>query len=847
MSSNGMGARRDACDPNERELTPMQFGTVFKHVISIMVTACVLLASPETVLSQSASSSTPAAKPRSSAPDKTPPPGGDPWPRQFTYQDAKISVYQPELSDWTGNMLDAYSAVIIRTGKDKTDFGVIWFTARTEVDKVNRVVTLEDFRVTKQNFPTIANDGAAYSGAFNKDMTWTQSVPLDQLQSSLAVTSVAEKQQKVEVKNNPPTIYFSTAPAVLALIDGQPMMQDGGHGLQKIVNTRALILFDPDKGMYYLALMDGWVQSQTLQGDWLMAKHDPHKDLDKIKQAALAADQNQVLGNPEQSLKEAFEDFQAPQVYVSTTPAELILTSGSPEFTPIAGTNLLYVTNSGDDIFMDTSNSEYYILVAGRWFSSTSIQNGPWNYISASNLPPDFAKIPAYSPKASVLVSIPETPQAKEALIANQIPQTATINRAKAKLTLSYVGEPNFQPVTGTSLMYAVNSTTPVVMVSGTSFYSCQGGVWFAGSSANGPWAVATTVPPLIYTIPPSSPIYYVTYAQVYGFTPNVVYVGYTPGYYGTVLSTDGVVVYGTGYVYSPFITTDAWIPAPVTYGVGASFGWSAAGGWALGFGLGMAVGAACSPWWGPVGWYGWGPVAPAWGWGAYGGVASANFYGHWGNAAYSGTRAAWANPYTGNVGAGERGSFYNPVTGRSGVGGRGYNYNAYTGNYAAGSRGATYNPNTGIVAGGAHGVAGNAYSGSSASVNRGFAYNTHTGNGVGYNDNNVYASHDGTVYRGNPGSGWQQNSGNGWSNATKSSSFNDEAAARDQGSQRWGNFHSGGWGGGSGGGGFSDRSGGWGGGGWGGHSSGFSDGGFHGGWGGGGYGGFHGGGGFRR
>ncbi len=428
----------------------MKSYTRMKPFIALLLAVCVVLASPGMALPQATTATTPATTQATTPAAKTPaspakvPPGGDPWPRNFTYQAAKISVYQPELSDWTGNKLDAYSAVIIRTGTDKTDFGVIWYTARTEVDKVNRVVTLEDFQLTKQNFPTIANNGAAYTGAFKKDMTWTQSVPLDELQSSLAVTSVAEKQQKVVVQNNPPAIFFSTAPAVLALIDGQPVMKDEGHGLQKIMNTRALILFDSSKNMYYLALMDGWVQSQTFQGDWLMAKHDPEKDLDKIKQAALQANENQVLGNPEQSLKEAFENFQAPQVYVSTTPAELILASGQPEFTPIAGTNLMYVINSGDDIFQDVVNAAYYILVAGRWFSSTNLQNGPWSYIAASSLPADFAKIPPYSPKASVLVSIPGTPQAKEALIANQIPQTATINRAKAKLTLSYVGEPQF-------------------------------------------------------------------------------------------------------------------------------------------------------------------------------------------------------------------------------------------------------------------------------------------------------------------------------------------------------------------------------------------------------------------
>ena len=61
------------------------------------------------------------------------------------------------------------------------------------------------------------------------------------------------------------------------------------------------------------------------------------------------------------------------------------------------------------------------------------------------------------------------------------------------------------------------------------------------------------SVPDVIYTIPPSSPLYYVTYAKVYGSTPEVVYLGYTPGYYGTVVSKDTTtVVYGTGYYYPP-------------------------------------------------------------------------------------------------------------------------------------------------------------------------------------------------------------------------------------------------------------------------------------------------------
>jgi hypothetical protein len=828
---------------------------IARHGITCILVVCLTTSSPWVAAGQP-------------APNTGAPAGGDPWPRQVAAPGATIKVYQPQLDSWTGNTLDAYAAVAVKSeGSNDTAYGVIWFTARTEVDKVNRTVTLYNFNLTKYKFPSVANNGAQYAQALKSDLTWSQSIPLDMLQSSLATTAAVDQQKRYTVKNDPPLIIFSSTPAVLALIDGQPSLSPPEDKLQKVINTRALIIFDPSKQTYYLGLMDGWVQASELSGPWSAAKHEPKKELDRFREAAAANNQNQVLGNPDQSLKQAYEDGEAPTVYVSMTPAELLLSQGQPDLVPIPGTSLLYVQNSGNDIFMDTANQMYYILVAGRWFNSNALQNGTWSYVPASSLPPDFAKIPPYSPKASVLVSVPGTPQAKEALIANQIPQTAAISRSTATLQVTYSGLPNFQPIQDTNLKYAVNTTTPVIDVPGNTYYAVENGVWFTSSNATGPWIVATSVPSVIYTIPPSCPIHYVTYAYVYDSTPKTVYVGYTPGYYGTVVSSDNVVVYGTGWAYPPVVIANTWVPSPYTYGVGAAFSWSAVGGWGLGFGLGMAVGAACSPWWGPVGGWGWGYAAPAWGWGGYGGAAAANVYGRWGNTAYSGTRAAWANPYTGNIGHGARGSYYNPVTGNTGVARGGSNYNAYTGNYrsgaqtagynartgtsyagragtvsnaytgnyASGARGATYNPSTGIIHGGATGTVGNAYTGQSVSGSERYAYNPHTGNGVGYANNNVYADHDGNVYKSTAGSGWQQHSDSGGWHAPSSSSGWDSARssldsdqfARDSGGQRWDNFRSGG---------------GFGGGGWGG-DRGF--GGFRGG----GFGGFRGGGfgGFRR
>jgi hypothetical protein len=830
--------------------------------ISLGSSVAAIAQTAQTPASPPSAAGAPTASPANPAPATTSAPGnpGDPWPRTISYQGATISIFQPQVESWVGNELKAFSAVRVKTAtKQDTDYGVVWFSARTEVDKVNRMVTLDNFVLVKQNFPTLANNGKAYSNAFIMNLPWSRTIPLDLLETSLATTNAADTQKKYQLQNNPPLIIYSMSPAVLALIDGSPVLRPSADKLEKVVNTRALILFDPSKKMYYLSLMDGWVEAPAIQGPWNPAKHAPTKDLNNIRQAAVANNQNQPLGNPQQSLEDTYKDGEMPMIYVATAPTELLVVEGEPVYAPIAGTTLSYVSNTGCDIFVDSVNNTYYALLAGRWFSTPSLQQGPWTFVAGTSLPVDFSKIPVYSPKADVLVSVPGTPQAKEAVIANSIPQTATITRSAASLTVTYDGAPVFQPIPGTSMTYAVNTATPVIYVPGNTYYAVNNGVWFSSAVATGPWVVATTIPPAIYTIPPSSPVHYVTYVQVYGYTPSVVYVGYTPGYYGTVVSSDGVVVYGTGYYYPPYIGPTVWVPAPYTYGVGATFAWSSAAGWALGFGMGMAIGSWCSPWWGPVGYWGWGWGAPAWGWGGWGGAAAANVYGRWGNTAYAGTRAAWANPWTGNVGTGARGNYYNSVTGNSGYAAHGENYNAYTGNYTTGSRVSGYNPTTGnryagaggsvsnaytgnyaagahgmdynqqtgVVHGGAAGVAGNAYTGQSTAGARGFTYNTNTGNGVAHTANNTYADHDGNVYKYNPSSGWQQHSDSGWSQPSSSfdkSSMDSMASSRSEGNSRWSNFSSGGWGGRSGGGGWADRVGG---GGWGGGGRSFGGGGF--------------------
>ena len=97
----------------------------------------------------------------------------------------------------------------------------------------------------------------------------------------------------------------------------------------------------------------------------------------------------------------------APEIIVTTTPAELLTTDGEPQFVPIEGTSLLYVDNTENDIIMDINRQKYYILLAGRWFSASSLNDGNWVFSEPGDLPDEFADIPQESPMAPVRTSVP--------------------------------------------------------------------------------------------------------------------------------------------------------------------------------------------------------------------------------------------------------------------------------------------------------------------------------------------------------------------------------------------------------------------------------------------------------
>src|SRR6202000_876947 len=175
------------------------------------------------------------------------------------------------------------------------------------------------------------------------------------------------------------------------------------------------------------------------------------------------------------------------------SPAELIQSDGQPNFTSISGTDLSYVSNSPNDIFKDQSDGKYYVLISGRWYSSSSLTGG-WHYVASNALPANFARIPEGSPKDNVLASVAGTEAAREAVMDAQIPQTAKVDRNSAHTDVDYNGDPQFAPIDGTDMQYGTNTSSSVILENGI-YYTVDNGVWFQAPSPSGPWTVATERP----------------------------------------------------------------------------------------------------------------------------------------------------------------------------------------------------------------------------------------------------------------------------------------------------------------------------------------------------------------
>ena len=168
----------------------------------------------------------------------------DPWPRVVDLSNGQLLAYQPQVIRWNDNQLEFRAALAFRPdGAKEESFGVIVATTRTQVDRVLRTVTFENLRISKIDFPTLPDRGAAYAKQVQTQFAkQVRTIALDRLEASLALAGI--KPPTVAVQNDAPQVFVSYSPAILVPIDGAPVLKPvPDHSrFQRVINTKALIL-----------------------------------------------------------------------------------------------------------------------------------------------------------------------------------------------------------------------------------------------------------------------------------------------------------------------------------------------------------------------------------------------------------------------------------------------------------------------------------------------------------------------------------------------------------------------------------------------------------------------------
>jgi hypothetical protein len=742
--------------------------------VTVVVSLSLLVSAGSRVTAQAPAKAA-AAKPATAA---APVDGG--WPRASTTPSgAGLVVYQPQISSWPDQKNVVLYAAVSYTpkGAAKPALGTVKVESATSVAPDRRLVSFSEFRITESNFSTLQRDQVRTLLA-----ELAAAVPLNERVIALdRVLANVDKSQIIPknidgVKADPPPIFFSKTPAVLVNIDGDPIWSPiKGNDLQYAVNTNwDLFQHTPTKTLY-LRANDTWLKAAALQGPWTYAGPLPDSFY-KLPNDPNWKDAKGAL--PGKKIAPA----DAPRVFATTTPAELILLKGEPAYSPVAGTaGLLWVSNTESDLFRVNRSGPVYFLTSGRWFSAPDF-GGPWTFASLK-LPADFKKIPLEHARSRVLASVPGTPEAAEAVLLAQIPQTATVGKDLQAPEVSYQGTPEFQPIEKTTVQRAVNTDKDIIKV-GDLYYMCFQGVWFMSKSATGPWEVTGDVPKAIYTIPVSSPSYSVTYVTVQTASPTTVVYVASPAYSGMMVAW-GCAVWGTGYYYPPYVYHGAY---PIYYPHYPTYGYA----------------AAYNPW---TGTYARGAVA----YGPYGGAGYAAAYNP-----RTGTYARGAVAY-GPYGAAGAAQAYNPRTGAYGQTRQGANpYGSWgSTSVARGDQWAstqrTTNNATGVTTRTTQSSAGSSArvtgpGGSTAAVGKS-------------NSGDLYAGHDGNVYKKDASGGYQKYENGSWSsvqqptqaqkqqaqsqassraaaagaNSATMSQVQSDAAARTQGAQRTNTYSRGG------------------------------------------------------
>ena len=185
-----------------------------------------------------------------------------------------------------------------------------------------------------------------------------------------------------------------------------------------------------------------------------------------------------------------------PQIFVSESPAILVLFNGKPEWAAIENVDLQFAVNTNWDVFRSKDKKTYYLRNFDGWLSAPTL-NGPWS--AGVILPEVFSQLPDDENWSEVKQHIPGVKLTKEAA------PDVYLSVKPAELILMS-DKPNLQFVGSTTLQWIANTESDVFYYQEDQhYYYLVSGRWFRSLSLDNEseWEFATPDLPELFKLIP--------------------------------------------------------------------------------------------------------------------------------------------------------------------------------------------------------------------------------------------------------------------------------------------------------------------------------------------------------
>ena len=195
-----------------------------------------------------------------------------------------------------------------------------------------------------------------------------------------------------------------------------------------------------------------------------------------------------------------------PLIIYSKEPSLLIMISGEPQWGD-AGAGLERIVNTSALFLHEKRDKEYYLWAFNSWFTATQA-TGPYK-LTKSQPTSKFIMTKDDLIKDKKVDPITGA-DSKGASVYPQGVIPAIIVSTKPAELIQSQGDPKFQAVQGTSLLYMSNSPNSIFMeATKQEYFIVISGRWFSANNLNGPWHYVSgnALPPDFKKIPMTSPV----------------------------------------------------------------------------------------------------------------------------------------------------------------------------------------------------------------------------------------------------------------------------------------------------------------------------------------------------